>query len=171
MQIEMLYSPYPPAAYTRPNEDGHSIGIGRELGFEGQRALWNLYWLSDPRIDFYLGDDAHWADAPVIKWEFIKETAKTVNRQKLGGVMVGPMLLTLTPTQFVDRLNESKHDHLFVARVFGAGWLDTVTQRSKLYRGTLAVEGTVRYANFGRRPVDQKVEQVLTGSATIMPLA
>jgi hypothetical protein len=171
LQSEMLYSPHPPMSYSRDDGEGQNIGVGRELAGEDRRAWWNLYWLSDPAIDFFLKVGADWNAAPSISFDMVLAAAKTVNKQKLGGEMIAPMLLTLTPTAFVQRLRQHKHDHLYVAKVHGPGWLDLVSERAQGYRGSVSTEGKVAFVNFGRKPVDQKVQQPILGSATIMPLA
>ena len=165
-----LYSPQPPEAYSFIGDEGLRAGGGSDLMSDDRRAWWNLYWLSDPNVDRWLVLGGWDAGVPGLKDTF-RASAKTVNQQQLGGVPIKDLLETLTPTEFVERLQASRHDHLYIAKEVGAGWLAQVAQRAQLYRGSLKSEGRVTHVNFGQKTPDNKVLQEAGTSAAIMPLS
>jgi hypothetical protein len=165
-----LYSPRPPAAYTRPCEHLGQVGIGAEMERAEVRPQWNLYWLSEPRLDFFLNDITVWQAAPSIDPELLVACFKAVTQQ-LGGSVMRDLLLKLSPVEFVARVKSSPHKHLAPYVLRGPLWTQTIERRAALFRGALASDGSIVHANFGRKAVDEKVETKPASPARIMTLA
>jgi hypothetical protein len=169
--ITQLYSPREPAAYSRPClELGGSVGIGAEMGGSEVRAQWNLFWLSEPRLDLFLSDATTWQTAPSIDPKLLVACYQAV-KQHLEGSVISDLLIELTPHNFVKRVKSCRHDHLAPYRLLGLRWIETIEARAKLFRGITAEAGKVTYASFGRKLCDQKKETPPTTQATIMTLA
>lgn len=167
----LLYSPHEPGAYTRVGSDGLAYGIGRELSFEGRRAWWNLYWLSDPAVDCFLDDEEAWAkSAEGVSHEMLTACAKAA-KQKLGKVMLGSLLHTLKPTELIQRVKDNPHTHLAPYKLAGKTWLKTIEERSRLFRGVLSEMDKVVYVSFGKKAADLKVEEKPMGLAAVIPLS
>lgn len=150
----LLYSPRLPMDYTRLSPKGYRFGIGRELSFEGRRAWWNLYWLSDPTVDYFLDDEVTWAKRNSnVNNKMLSACAKAI-RQKLGNSVLSDLLLNLKPTQFVQRVKDNPHSHLHPYKCLGEEWLRAIEKRSCLFPGVFGKADKVIYTNFGKKSVD-----------------
>lgn len=162
----VLYSPQPPQDYSRPCPDLGRAGIGAELSGKGHRALWNLYFLSDPALDGFVRG---WETSPRLNLKMLAACGKALG-QELDGYAVRELVLVRSPQGFVEHLMRAEHAHLAPYRLAKAAWVRTVQARAQLYRGSLKQQGTVVYANFGQRPTQAPV--TMSGqSAIIMTLA
>jgi hypothetical protein len=156
-----LYSPLPPEFYSRPCTVGRA-GIGYELRAESARPLWNLYWLSEPRLDEFLrGGPTGLLDLKLFG------ACKRSLVQELDGEPVAQQTIK-QPAVFVATLLRSPHKHLEPYKLLGVQWVRTVSARSRLCRGVQKEEGTVAFVNFGGKPA---VVTSARESAIIMTLA
>lgn len=156
-----LYSPLPPEAYSRPSGKGRA-GVGFELRAPAARPLWNLYWLSEPKLDEFLtGGPRSLIDLRLVR------ACRLALDQAVAGKLVGEWMHHYHPIAFAGAL-QSKHKHLEPYKLLGAQWVEIVSARAWICRGLVAANGPVHYANFGGKEVDV----TLAGnSARIMTLA
>lgn len=161
----VLYSPLSPESYSRPCRDLGRAGIGAELAGLEYRALWNLYWLSDPALDTFISG---WGDGPRLNLKMLSACGAAL-KQKSAGFLIRDMLLTTTPDDFVQHvcLRRAHHAHLVPFKLVGARWLETIRQRAGMYRGLVKETGNIVYAQFGKKPSVTTPGQ----SAIIMPIA
>lgn len=168
-----LYSPHPPEAYTRPDNDIDTpglCGVGLEFCAPERRAAWNLYWLSDPAVDNFLLAEAEWACSKGIDFDLMSACLQAM-QQDLGGVPMKALLSEGTAGEFAEHLRRHPHKHLAPHKLRGETWLMTVGERAANARGALILHGNLYNVNFTRKPglvTDATVEPI---SATIMPLA
>lgn len=154
----LLYSPHPPIAYSVMDPKGYRFGIGRELSSEGRLAWWNLYWLSDPAVDRFLDDaEARSKEIGGVSLEMVTACAEAT-KQNLGKFVLGDLLITLKPTELIQRVKDNPHSHLAPYKLAGEAWVKTIEERSRLSRGVLSKTDGVVYANFGKNAADLIVE-------------
>jgi hypothetical protein len=165
-QAAVLYSPLPPEDYSRPCPDLGRAGIGAELSSDEHRAVWNLYFLSDPALDGFISG---WETSARVNMKMLAACGKALS-QKLDGYTVRELVLVRSPQGFVEHVMRAKHTHLAPYRLAKAKWVETIRARAQLYRGSVKQEGTVVFVNFGQRPT-QAVVTSAPESAKIMPLA
>ena len=159
-----LYSPHPPEAYSRPNGKDARAGVGYMLRAHAQRALWNLYWLSEPKVDLLL-DQRKGALAPKLDLRVLTACNRTLARA-VGGVRVEELVALVSPIEFVGWLERKGCRHLETHKLLGAAWLETMRGRSGMFRGVTGTSSNVSFVQFGQRPVTTDGR-----SAKIMPLA
>lgn len=160
--VAPLYSPFPPEAYSRPCGKGHA-GIGYELRALEARPLWNLFWLSEPKLDEFLeGGPRSLIDMRVLT------ACRRALEQDLAGRAVKAWMVG-HPMLFAGALKRPRAAKQLVPyKIFGAQWVETVMSRAQECRGRIFTDGVIEYANFGGRPYDV----TLAGnSAKIMTLA
>lgn len=160
MNNAKCYSPAAPEQYSRECPSLGRIGIGAELSTPEHLPLWNLYWLSEPRVDDLLNGGGSKLDM-----KMFRACGKAL-WQTVGGRFVHELTAELSSGAFADALLADPHEHLAPFKLRGQAWLDTVQSRARLFRGVVREEGTVSYVRFAGRPVT-----TLSHSAKIMPLA
>lgn len=166
----LLYSPHPPAHYTRPCAVLGRVGIGAEMDRPEVRPQWNLFWLSEPKLDSFLGNNVTWQTAPNIDAELLAACYEAV-RQPVDGALLGELLVFMPPPDFVKYLRGRRYDHLAPFKLRGEAWLKTMEERAKTFRGTVAKDGKVTYINFAPKQLDEKEQTKPKRSARIMTLA
>lgn len=166
MEEPKLYSPYPPVDYSRKDAEGVRFGIGAEMQSLNRRALWNLYWLSDPNVDSLLADDVTWSAAPAVDYELLEACGGSLN-QRIADETVGSLVMSLPAREFVRTVHMNDHAHLKPFALRGAAWLHTISQRAAgMIRGRAMVIDGVVWANFGRKESKTKS----AGPSTITPI-
>ncbi len=154
-----LYSPFPPETYSRP--DGKSrAGVGYMLRGPVNRALWNLFWLSEPRVDELLSGGPH----ALLDLDMLKACDESLE-QTLGGEFVRDYMLNQPAQVFGNALRNHPHTHLAPYQLRRYQWVHTVAKRALGRRGAIADVGNVTFAEFGG------LVTTFEGSAKIMPLA
>jgi hypothetical protein len=157
----LLYSPYLPEIYSRPCSDGRA-GIGYELRSVASRPLWNLYWLSEPRLDEFLKG----GPSSLIDFQMYG-ACKVALEQTVCGEFVRDLVLGLPASVFVQRVKANPHQHLAPYELRGRAWLHALVKRASAARGVQREDANVLYAGFGgRAPVTTPGH-----SARIMTLA
>jgi hypothetical protein len=165
-RLTQLYSPHRPEEYSRSDGRGR-IGIGQELRYPHHRPLWNLYWLSDPNVDFMLEPEEVWVSSPPIDLTMLSACGEALG-QKIADQTVGAMVSTLSAREFVKLLRSNEHQHLAPYVYAKQAWVVNLAQRSAGYvkAANVTIDG-VTWADFGHSI------GLATGggqSATITPL-
>jgi hypothetical protein len=148
--------------YSRPCAKGRA-GIGYELRTEEVRPLWNLYWLSEPRLDEFL------AGGPSSRIDFqIYRACRIALTQQLDGRLVFGWMQGKYPALFAGALATADHQHLEPFKLRGPEWIRTVISRARMCRGLVEEHGPVAFVNFGGKELNVTTAR---NSAKIMTLA
>lgn len=143
-QTMKQFSPRPPEDYSVQTVEDGPIGVGFELRRPEHRALWNLYWLSEPRLDEFLQG----GPTSVLNFDMYKACRAALS-QVVDGVPLETLLDRLSPTQLAAKLEGATHLEPF--KLGGAAWLDTVRARSATVRGVVREQAGVVHVNFSRK--------------------
>jgi hypothetical protein len=155
-----LYSPFPPEAYSRSCGKTRA-GVGFELRAIERRPLWNLYWLSEPKLDELAAGHPAKVDMELLR------ACGAALKQKLEDRLVSAWMQSEHPLMFAGALRAS-YRHLEPYKLRGRAWINTVLERAYGCRGVMAQDGPIVHVNFGGRTSDV----TLAGNpAKIMPLA
>jgi hypothetical protein len=114
------------------------------LSSPSQRALWNLYWLSEPKLD----DVLNGAPSSVLDPELLR-VCDIALEQTVGGLFVRELVTDADPTAFARALENSPYTHLAPYELRGWTWAEIVKLRSRKLRGARVTQGNVTYVNFG----------------------
>lgn len=139
----LLYSPLPPEAYSRKCEKDGSTGIGYQMRNPEQRALWNLYWLSEPRLDEFLNG------GPFSRLDFKMYTAcKKALEQQSGGRLLADLVQSLAPPVFAEHIASNEHKDLEPFKLGGVAWLKGIRARAEVFRGIVSAQGNAYFVRF-----------------------
>lgn len=145
----MRYSPYPIEAYTCPTPEGRRWGLGALPALVRDKDLWNLFWLSFPNLEQYVGWPASdYQKMPV--YSFLLPQCEASIDKPMGGRTVRHFISRLPAREFVDQVLSLGCQDLPLYIEYGASWYGTITRRALQAQAQEQHENVV-FVDFGRR--------------------
>lgn len=144
--MSRTYSPHPPEAYSTY---GHGPGIAllseaTERDPQGRLDLWNLFYLTYPKVDEYLqGPTLHQAYG-----EHVSEVCEILDDPALG-FLVEALRSGNLPAAARRLINHPRFTHLQLTEAAGDEWVDIMLLRAGQPKAERA-EGNVVHLNFRR---------------------
>lgn len=143
----MIYSPLPRTSYMREvSETNTKTGIASS-GFLDAPGVWNLFYLSEPKVDEYLEwakgrTDSPEPDASVMVW-LCSLTCKVVPE-------LAEALETLPAAEIPSFIRKIPgYESLSIYKELQENWFNIMSERAKPKRGILGQVGNVLKVDFG----------------------
>ena len=122
---QLCYSPEPPEAYTRGGQ-GHGLFV------KGDIPMWNMVWLSFPKLDHYVNDKCGLIDIlGVISPEHFGYVMTAASEELEGSLPGLRQALTKPPDKFHAFSGTFPWESVVAYRELGEAWVTTMRRRAQ----------------------------------------
>lgn len=119
----MIYSPFHPTKYTRS-------GLGHGAWYKDDLAMWNLVWLSIPKIDRYLDDSLSISEIlPEIDSTYVGSVTASLDTDAVDIFPDLRRFLSLRPELFLEKFLRGPYTELRAFELYGMTWIDIICKR------------------------------------------